>query len=87
MYETTLVTLVQDFGWDATNTGNKILIQWKNGWQNFVWFDWYANPILPPIGSVITVSYSGSGSSLDLHKLINTGNGKEAQILRFAKAY
>ncbi|MEA5573484.1 hypothetical protein [Calothrix sp. UHCC 0171] len=87
MYETTLVTLVQDFGWDATYAGNKILIQWKNSAQNFAWFDWYANPILPPIGSVITVSYSGSGSSLDLHKLINTGNGKEARILRFAKAY
>jgi hypothetical protein len=86
MSETDLVTLVQDFGWDSTYAGHKILIQFRNGEPYFIYYDWYANPILPPIGSVITLLYSGYGSSLDLHKLINTGNGKEARIIRFAKA-
>jgi hypothetical protein len=86
MSETALVTLVQEFGWDSTYAGHKILIQFGNGAQYFIYYDWYANPILPPTGSVITLSYSGYGSSLDLHKLINTGTGKQARIIRFARA-
>ena len=86
MSVTDLVTVVQQLDWDSTYAADKILIQFRNGKQYFVWYDWYANPILPPIGSVVTLSYSGYGSSLDFHKLINTGIGKEARIIRFARA-
>lgn len=86
MSETALVTIVQQFGWDATNAAAKILIQLRNGDQYFCWHDWYDSQIIPKVGSVITLTYSGYGSSLDLHKLINTGIGKETRVLRFVKA-
>lgn len=86
MSETTLVTVVQQFDWDPTHAADKILIQLRNGDQYFVWYDWYDNPIVPKVGSVITLTYSGYGSSLDFHKLINTGTGKETRVLRFVRA-
>lgn len=86
MSETTLVTVVQQFDWDSTNAADKILIQLRNGEQYFVWYNWYDNPIVPRVGSVITLTYSGSGSSLDFHQLINTGTGKETRVLRFVRA-
>jgi len=86
MSETALVTIVQQFGWDATNAAAKILIQLRNGDQYFCWYDWYDNEVVPKVGSVVTLAYSGYGTGLDFHKLINTGNGRETRVIRFARA-
>jgi drug/metabolite transporter (DMT)-like permease len=81
--ESTSVTLVQGFGWDPSNSAYKVLIQTRNGNQYFVWYD---NLIGAKVGSVITLTYEGSGPSLWFYKLINTGNGKESNIRRSLKA-
>lgn len=86
MSETALVTVVQNFDWDATNAAAKILIQLRNGDQYFVWYDWYDNQVVPKVGSAVTLTYSGYGSGIDLYKLINTGTGRETRVLRFARA-
>ncbi len=77
------VTLIQGFGWDYSNGGYKVLIQSRSGNQYFVWYD---NLIEAKVGSVVTLTYEGSGSSLWFYKLINTGNGKEANIRRYVRA-
>lgn len=77
------VTLVQGFGWDSSNGAYKVLIQSRNGNQYFVWYD---NLIEAKVGSVVTLTYEGSGSSLWFYKLINTGNGKESNIRRYSRA-
>ncbi|NMG20196.1 hypothetical protein DP116_12315 [Brasilonema bromeliae SPC951] len=77
------VTLVQAFGWDPSNAAYKVLIQSRNGNQYFVWYD---NLIGAKVGSVITLTYEGSYSSLWFYKLINTGNGKESNIRRYLRA-
>lgn len=77
------VTLVQAFGWDPSNAAYKVLIQSRNGNQYFVWYD---NLIGAKVGSVITLTYEGSGPSLWFYKLINTGNGKESNIRRYLRA-
>jgi hypothetical protein len=81
--ESTSVTLVQGFGWDPSNAAYKVLIQSGSGNQYFVWYD---NLIGAKVGSVITLTYEGSGPSLWFYKLINTGNGKESNIRRYLKA-
>ncbi len=81
--ESAPVTLVQAFGWDPAKAAYKILIQSRNGNQYFVW---YSNLIGAKVGSVITLTYEGSGSSMYFYKLINTGNGKESSVLRYLKA-
>ena len=87
MSQTTLATIVQQFGWDATAAAAKILLQLPDGNQYFVFYDWYDNWIVPKVGSAIALSYSGFGSSIDFHKLINTGSGGETRVLRFVKAF
>jgi hypothetical protein len=77
------VTLVQAFGWDPSNAAYKVLIQSGSGNQYFVWYD---NLIGAKVGSVITLTYQGSGPSLWFYKLINTGNGKESNIRRYLRA-
>jgi hypothetical protein len=77
------VTLVQGFGWDSSNSAYKVLIQSRNGNQYFVWYD---NLIGAKVGSVVTLTYEGSGSSLWFYKLINIGNGKESNIRRYLRA-
>ncbi|QFS51527.1 hypothetical protein GXM_09021 [Nostoc sphaeroides CCNUC1] len=77
------VTLIQGFGWDSSNGAYKALIQSRSGNQYFVW---YSNLIEAKVGSVVTLTYDGSGSSLYFYKLINTGNGKEASVSRYVKA-
>jgi hypothetical protein len=81
--ESAPVTLVQAFGWDPASAAYKILIQSRNGNQYFVW---YSNLIGAKVGSVITLTYEGTGSSMYFYKLINTGNGKESSVLRYLKA-
>jgi hypothetical protein len=76
------VTLVQGFGYDPTYAAYKVLIQSRSGNQYFVWYD---SLIEAKIGSVIVLTYEGSGRSLYFYKLINTGNGKEARISRYQK--
>ncbi|MUG91202.1 hypothetical protein F7734_01285 [Scytonema sp. UIC 10036] len=76
------VTLVQGFGYDPTYAAYKVLIQSRSGNQYFVWYD---SLIQAKIGSVIVLTYEGSGPSLYFYKLINTGNGKEARISRYQK--
>lgn len=77
------VTLIQGFGWDATYAAYKVLIQTNNGNQYYVW---YENQIDAKVGSVITLTYEGTGPSMYMYKLINFGNGKEARILRYLTA-
>lgn len=86
MSETTLATVVQQFDYDTTYALDKILVQLPSGQQMFLWYDWYANPIIPKPGAVITLTYSGYGSSLELYKIINTGMGKETSVMRYAYA-
>jgi hypothetical protein len=81
--ESTPVTIIQAFGWDPSNAAYKMLIQSRSGNQYFVW---YYNLIQAKVGSVITLTYQGSGSSLYFYKLINTGNGKESSVHRYARA-
>ncbi len=77
------VTIIQAFGWDSSQGGYKMLIQSSSGNQYFVW---YYNSIEVKVGSVITLTYQGSGSSLYFYKLINTGNGKETSVHRYLRA-
>ena len=77
------VTLIQAFGWDYSNGAYKVLIQSRSGNQYFVWYD---NLIEAKVGSVVTLTYEGSGSSLWFYRLINTGNGKESNIRRYVRA-
>jgi hypothetical protein len=80
--ETMMVTLVQSF--PPNDYGyRKVLIQTPGGLQYFVW---YRETLGAPIGSVVRLTYAGSGPSLSFYKLINTGNGKEASIAHFTKA-
>lgn len=81
--ESAPVTIIQAFGWDPSMAAYKMLIQSRNGNQFFVW---YNNLIQAKVGSVITVTYSGSGSSMYFYKLINKGNGKEATVSRYLRA-
>lgn len=77
------VTLIQGFNWDSSNGAYKVLIQTRSGNQYFVWYD---ELIGAKVGSVVTLTYEGSGSSLWFYKLINTGNGKESNIRRYLRA-
>ncbi|MEH1827020.1 MAG: hypothetical protein V7L22_16915 [Nostoc sp.] len=77
------VTLIQGFGWDSSHSAYKVLIQTSSGNQYFVWYD---QLIGAKIGSVVMLTYEGSGSSLWFYKLINTGNGKESNINRYLRA-
>jgi hypothetical protein len=81
--ESSPVTIVQGFGWDHSSTGYKMLIQARNGNQYYVW---YSNLIEAKVGSMITLTYEGSGSSMYFYKLINPGKGKEASVYRYLKA-
>jgi hypothetical protein len=74
------VTLVQGFGWDAAEGAYKILIQSNSGRQYYVW---YYDLIGARVGSAIQLTYTGSGSSLYMNKLINPGNGKESTVKRY----
>ena len=76
------VTLVQGLGYDSSKGAYKVLIQSRSGNQYFVWYD---SLIEAKVGSVIVLTYEGSGSSLYFYKLINTGNGKEARVSRYLK--
>jgi hypothetical protein len=88
MSQTTLVTIVQKFGYDSTNDAAKTLIQLPNGRQYYVWYYWYDNEIIPPVGSAVKLSYSeyNDYSINELYKLTNFGIGKETRITRFEKA-
>jgi hypothetical protein len=88
MAKTTLVTIVQKFGYDAANDGAKTLIQLPSGQQYYIWSYWYDNEIIPPVGSAVKLSYSeyNDHSIYELYKLTNVGIGKETSIIRFAKA-
>jgi hypothetical protein len=74
------VTLIQGFGWDATEAAYKVLIQSKSGKQYYVWYD---NLLEARPGSVIQLTYTGSGPGLYMNKLINPGNGKESTVKRY----
>jgi hypothetical protein len=71
------VTLLQAFGWDASKACYKGLIQFKNGSQHLVW---YPNLIGAKVGSVVKLTYTGSGSSIYFNKLMNLGNGRESIV-------
>ncbi|GFE70067.1 hypothetical protein [Chroococcus sp. FPU101] len=81
--ETMSVTVIRGFNWDATYAAYKILIQFNNGNQYYVW---YENKIDAKVGSVITLTYEGSDTSMYMYKLINFGNGREARVLRYLTA-
>ncbi|KAM3092502.1 hypothetical protein ACKFKG_22055 [Phormidesmis sp. 146-35] len=78
--ESAPVTLIQAFGWDATEAAYKVLIQSNSGRQYYVW---YYDLIGARVGSVIQLTYTGSGSSMYMNKLINPGNGKESTVKRY----
>lgn len=79
--DTSTVKIVQGFGYDPAG-GYKMLIQSRSGNQYYVW---YENLIGAKVGSVITLTSEGSGSSLYMYKLINPGNGKEARVFRYLR--
>jgi hypothetical protein len=76
------VMLIKAFGWDSTEGAYKVLIQSNSGRQYYVW---YYNLIEARVGSVIQLTYTGSGSGLYMNKLINPGNGKESTIKRYVR--
>jgi hypothetical protein len=76
------VTIVQAFGYDSNKGAYKMLVQSNSGNQYIVWYD---NLIGAKVGSTITLTYEGSGSSLYFHRLLNIGNGKEARVDRYLK--
>jgi hypothetical protein len=47
---TNLVTIVAKFGYNSANDAAKTLIQLPNDWQYYVWYYWYDNEIIPPVG-------------------------------------
>ena len=88
MSKTTLVTIVQKFGYDSSNDGAKTLIQLPSGQQYYIWTYWYDNEVIPRVGSAVKLSYSeyNDRSINEIYKLTNAGIGKEVSIIRFTKA-
>ena len=76
------VTLIQGFGWDGTEGAYKALIQSNSGRQYYVW---YYDLLGARVGSVIQLTYTGSGTGLYMNKLINFGNGKESTVKRYLR--
>jgi hypothetical protein len=77
------VTVVNTFGWDSGQGALKILIQLQNGDQYYLY---YPRPIDVKVGSLISVTYTKSGSLYYFNKVINTGNSKESSISRQVKS-